>query len=95
MTEPGLSPRARAILAAVEREIEERRRGLVPAPPVRPLRIDGALLSALELAVAGAARSEVREALAVGEDVLDAVFGDGSPDGARLTRRPAGGTKND
>jgi hypothetical protein len=89
MTDEQLSPRARAILAAVEREIEERRRG-APVAPVRPLRIDAELLSALELAVAGLSREEVRTRLAVRDHVLDAVYGDGSPGSARLSR----GTKN-
>jgi hypothetical protein len=89
MTDASLSPRARAILAAVEREIAERAAASSPRAddPVRPLRIDVALLSALELAVAGATRSEVRDALAVSDDALDAVFGDGTPPQARLSRR--------
>lgn len=93
MTEQSLSPRARAILAAVEREIEERRRTAPPpAAPARPrsLRIDAELLAALELAVAGLSRDEVRSRLAVADHVLDAVFGDGAAGTARLSR----GTKN-
>lgn len=83
MTQQPLSPRARAILAAVEREIEERTRGAAPEP-VAPLRIDAELLSALELAVAGLSRDEVRTRLAASDGVLDAVFGDGSPGDTRL-----------
>lgn len=85
MTEPALSPRARAILAAVEREVQARRH--TPEEPARPLRVDPPLLAALELAVAGASRDEVRARLEIAEDALDAVFGDGSPPQARLTRR--------
>ena len=85
MTEPALSPRARAILAAVEQEIAARRPTV--EEPVRPLRVDAALLAALELAVAGSSREEIRERLATAEDALDAVFGDGSPPQARLARR--------
>ena len=89
MTDASLSPRARAILAAVEREIAERAEAANPrVEPARPLRIDTTLLSALELAVAGATRDEVRDALTISDDALDAVFGDGSPPTARLTRRP-------
>jgi len=86
MTEPALSPRARAILEAVEREVQARHRQ-APEEPARPLRVDPALLAALELAVAGASRDEVRARLEIAEDALDAVFGDGSPPQARLTRR--------
>jgi hypothetical protein len=88
MTEVSLSPRARAILVAVEREIAERQAAAAPREPepVRPLRIDTTLLTALELAVAGATRADVRSALNISDDALDAVFGDGSPPEARLTR---------
>jgi hypothetical protein len=87
MTGPELSPRAREILSAVEREVEERRRSSAPPPPVAPLRLDATLVSALELAVSGLSRAEVLAGLGVGEDVLDAVFGEGSPPDTRLTRR--------
>ena len=83
MTEAPLSPRARAILEAVEQEIAART-SAEPPPPVVPLRLDTTLLSALELAVGGHSRDEVRAALGVPEHVLDAVFGDG---GVRLSRR--------
>lgn len=85
MTDAPLSPRARAILAAVEREIAERTSQ--PLAPVTPLRIDTTLLSALELAVAGASRDEVRAVMDISDDALDAVFGDGSPPQSRLSRR--------
>ena len=85
MTQERLSPRARAILAAVEREIEERTHGAEPEP-VEPLRIDAELLSALELAVSGLSRGEVHARLSASYGVLDAVFGDGTPDTARLSR---------
>ena len=91
MTDGSLSPRARAILAAVEREIEDLRRHARPPAPVRPLRIDAELLSALELGVAGLSRDEVRAQLEVGEHVLDAVFGDGTPGSARLSRSTKNG----
>ena len=83
MTE--LSPRARAILDAVEKEIEGRRFH-PPARPPAPLRIDETLLGALELAVAGCSREEVAARLECPPLVLDAVFGDGTPPDARLTR---------
>jgi hypothetical protein len=90
MTDAGISPRARAILDAVEREVAARR-ARPPAPPPeqlpRPLRIDATLTAALELAVAGHSRDEVRAAMSISEDALDAVFGDGSPPQARLSRR--------
>ena len=86
MTETGISPRARAILAAVEREVAARHERS-PEPPPRPLRIDVTLVTALELAVAGHSREEVRAAMTISEDALDAVFGDGSPPQARLHRR--------
>ena len=86
MTDVDLSPRARSILAAVEREIAARQ-AAPPAPPDRPLRIDPSLLTALELAVGGASRDEVASALGVPSVTLDAVFGDGSGGSARLSRR--------
>lgn len=88
MTDASLSPRARAILAAVEREIAERQAASAPREPepVRSLRIDTTLLTALELAVAGATRADVRAALRIADDALDAVFGDGTPPEARLSR---------
>jgi hypothetical protein len=90
MSGPELSPRAQAILAAVEREIEElRRRTERPPEPVVALRIDTTLLAALELAVAGLSRDEVRSRIAIDDAALDAVFGEGSPPEARLSRRGA------
>ena len=86
MTETGVSPRARAILAAVEREVAARQERS-PEPPARPLRLDVTLMTVLELAVAGLSRDEVRSAMTVSDDALDAVFGDGSPPQARLHRR--------
>ena len=85
MTE-GLSPRARAILEAVEREVEALKQGRLPARE-QPLRADRTLLTALELAVSGASRDDVRAQLTIRDDVLDAVFGDGSPPQMRLKRR--------
>ena len=85
---PDLTPRAREILACVERAAEERRRELL-APR---LRVDEALLTAVELGVAGLSREEVerrmREELAADDPgrMLDAVFGEGSPPQARLRR---------
>ncbi len=90
-----LSPRARAILAAVEREVSERLGELEQdAALVAPRRVVGLtraepeLLTALELGVAGLSRDEVAGRLGVAGDdpVLDAVFGAGSPPGARLSR---------
>ncbi len=90
-----LSPRARAILAAVEREVSARLGELehdaalvAPRRVVPPTRAEPELLTALELGVAGLARDEVAARLGVGADdpVLDAVFGAGSPPGARLPR---------
>jgi hypothetical protein len=49
--------------------------------------IDPALLTALELAVAGLSRDEVRARVAIADHALDAVFGGASPPQARLTRR--------
>ena len=78
-TEP--SPRVRRILAAVEREAQLLRHG-----PTEPLAPAEPLLAALEMAVAGATRDEVRAAIDVRDDVLHAVFGDGSPPRQRLER---------
>ena len=90
-----LTPRARAILEAVEREVsarlEELERDAEPvemrriAPLARPA---PELLTALELGVAGRSRAEVAEALGVADPapVLDAVFGAGSAPAARLPR---------
>ena len=86
MTEAAISPRARAILAAVEREVAARQ-ARPPAPEPRPLRLDVTLMTALELAVAGLSRDEVRSAMTISEDALDAVFGEGSAPAARLSRR--------
>ena len=90
-----LSPRARALLEAVEREVSSRLQELErdPAPIVArrmvPLtRPAPELLTALELGVAGRSRQEVARALPVDdpEPVLDAVFGPGSAPDARLPR---------
>lgn len=70
----------------MEREVEARRRG-VPAPPSPQTGVDTTLLTALELAVAGLSREEIRGELGNGAEALDAVFGPGSPPQARLTRR--------
>lgn len=90
-----LTPRARALLGAVEREVSARLAELEgdagAVAPRRTAPAEGpapALLSALELAVAGLSREEVAGALDVAdpEPVLDAVFGAGSAPGARLPR---------
>jgi hypothetical protein len=90
-----LTQRARTLLDAIEREVEERRRAMPVAPSPqaqRPLRADALLLAAVELSVAGLTREEVerrlREELAAEdpERMLDAVFGEGSPRQARLRR---------
>ena len=96
MAEDALTPRARVLLEAVEREVRARTRAMTaePAPEGPPLRLDGALLAALELGAAGIERNEVgrrlREHLRIEdpEPALDAVFGTGSPPEARLHRRP-------
>lgn len=94
-----LTPRARKILAAVEREAEARRRRLGSAPAGGQrggVRVDSALLAALELGVAGLERSEVAERLCAEQGVadadalLDAVFGSGSQPRARLRRTADG-----
>jgi hypothetical protein len=94
VTDP-LTPRARAILAAVEREVSARIDTLGgDAPGVAPRRADPfsrpepELLLALELGVAGLTRAEVAAELRMPdpEPVLDAVFGRGSASGARLRR---------
>ena len=83
-----LTPRARALLEAVEREVEARASGpAAPSEPVRPLRLDETLLAALEVAVRGANRAEAAERLGLpaGHEALDAVYGDGSSPSARLS----------
>ncbi len=98
MTRP-LTPRAQAILAAVEREVAARlselERDAEPVAPASPRRFARAaprptsdLLLALELGVAGWSRAEVAQRLggADADPVLDAVFGGGSAPGARLAR---------
>ena len=94
MAQP-LTPRARAILAAVEREVSARldelesEAGSVAARRIRPApRAGPELLLALELGVAGMTRAEVAAELPMDdpEPVLDAVFGRGAPRGARLRR---------
>ena len=90
-----LSPRARALLEAVEREVsarlEQLEQDVAPVAPrriVHPARPAPELLTALELGVAGRSREEVARELAVAdpEPVLDAVFGPGSSPRARLPR---------
>jgi hypothetical protein len=99
---PGpLTPRARTILEAVEREVAARLAELESetgtVPPRRSPRFPRSihstrpspeLLVALELAVAGLAREEVAAELGVddGAAVLDAVFGPGSAPRTRLPR---------
>ena len=96
MAGDSLTPRARILLEAVEREVRARTATMAGAPEpeagLPPLRLDGVLLAALELAAAGVDRAEVgrrlREHLRVDdpEPALDAVFGTGSPPDARLPR---------
>jgi hypothetical protein len=90
-----LTPRARALLAAVEREVSARLNELeAEAATVAPRRVTPGsppapeLLLALELGVAGLSRAQVAAELRVPdpEPVLDAVFGPGSPPRARLRR---------
>ncbi|HEX8205828.1 MAG TPA: hypothetical protein VF587_07200 [Solirubrobacteraceae bacterium] len=90
-----LTPRARAILVAVEREVSARLQSLeAEAGSVAPQRIAPLhrpapeLLLALELGVAGLSRAEVAAELRMSdpEPVLDAVFGRGSACGTRLRR---------
>ena len=92
-----LTPRARAILSAVEREVSARLSDLErDAAAVPPRRVEPAsasrpgpeLLLALELGVAGLSRAEVAAELRMDdpEPVLDAVFGHGTARGARLRR---------
>lgn len=90
-----LTPRARAILAAVEREVSARLNDLeAEAASIAPRRVRDQprpgpeLLLALELSVAGLSRAEVAAELALDdpEPVLDAVFGRGAPSAARLRR---------
>ena len=95
MADAQLSPRARALLEAVEREVSTRLEQLEQdVAPVAPRLIGPAqraapeLLAALELGVAGLSREEVARRLAVADPapVLDAVFGTGSAPGTRLPR---------
>lgn len=89
-----LTPRARALLAAVEREVSarlaelERDAGSVAPRRAGPARAEPELLLALELGVAGLSRDEVAARLRAAdpEAVLDAVFGPGTPPDARLPR---------
>jgi len=84
------------LLDAVEREAEARRARLAASPGPRAtraaVRVDGPLLTALELGVAGLERSAVAERLraeqgvADAEALLDAIFGPGSEPRARLRR---------
>ena len=94
MTE-SLTPRARAILVAVEREVSARLDSLeAEAGSVAPQRVAPfarpapELLLALELGVAGFSRAEVAAELRLPdpEPVLDAVFGRGTACSARLRR---------
>lgn len=87
--------RARAILAAVEREVSARLAELESeAASVAPRRVvpfdrpEPELLLALELGVAGHSRAQVAAELGVADSdpLLDAVFGRGAPAGARLRR---------
>ena len=98
MADGGLTPRARAILQAVEREVcarlEELERDAATVPPRRVVPIARAapeLLLALELGVAGLSRAEVAAELRLPdpEPVLDAVFGRGTACSARLRRAAA------
>lgn len=102
MAGDALTPRARILLDAVEREVRARAAAMAeggeaagPDPSLPPLRLDGVLLAALELAAAGVDRAEIgrrlREHLRVDdpEPALDAVFGTGSPPDARLPRSAA------
>jgi hypothetical protein len=91
----GLSPRARAMLVAVEREVSarlielEQDAGTVAPRRVAPFaRPAPELLAALELGVAGHSREEVAFELRLADPgpVLDAVFGPGSSPDARLPR---------
>jgi hypothetical protein len=93
-----LTPRARRILAEVEREAQRPRRPAArPPAAVEPLPLDGPLLAALELSVAGLERAEVGQRLSADHGVadphelLDAVFGPGSAPQARLGRGPQPG----
>ena len=85
---PDLTPRAREILACVERAAEARRRELLSPQ----LRVDEALLTVVELGVAGLEREAVAERLrahhggADADRLLDAVFGPGSSPTDRLRR---------
>ncbi len=97
-----LTPRARVLLDAVEREAEARRRALAAPTDTGADRTDrtgrtdvhvnAVLLAALELGVAGLERSEVADRLrseqgiSAPDPLLDAVFGTGSPPRARLRR---------
>ena len=93
-----LTPRARAILAAVEREVSarldeiEHEAGAVAPRRITssrtPMRAGPELLAALEMGVAGMSRGEVAEKLGVDHAavLLDAVFGAGSPPVTRLAR---------
>ena len=90
-----LTPRARAILEAVEREVAARLADLeAEAADVSPRRVvpfarpAPELLLALELGVAGWSREEVEAELGLDDPapVLDAVFGRGTSRGARLRR---------
>ena len=93
MVREELTPRARLILQAVEQAADERRRGVAPVA----VRVDGALLLALELGVAGHERGAVAERLRRDagapepDRLLDAVFGPGTEPGARLRRAQRSG----
>ena len=90
-----ITRRACALLQAIEREVDHRRRSLPvePSPLAeRPLRPDATLLAALELGVAGHSREDVEHRLRAehgAEDaarLVDAVFGEGTAPEARLQR---------
>jgi hypothetical protein len=93
-----LSPRAREILAAVEREVSariddiEREAATIPprrlTPKAAPLRAEPQLLAAIEMGVSGMTREEVADRLGLDHAamLLDAVFGNGTPPQSRLGR---------
>ena len=89
-----VTKRACALLQAIEREVEARRtQPAAPSPLAeRPLRPDATLLAAIELGVSGHTREDVDRRMRADHGVedparmLDAIFGEGSPPDARLTR---------
>ena len=89
-----VTQRARALLDAIERAAEHRQaRPGAPSPlATDPLRADATLLTAVELGVAGLTRAEVEQRMRDDHGVedparmLDAVFGPGTGNDARLRR---------